>query len=47
VGGMGKLLSITATPAQNALDRLIDVGILEEVTGQRGIGFIWREKLCG
>ena len=34
-GGVGKLLSITATPAQNALDRLIDAGILEEVTGQK------------
>jgi Fic family protein len=34
-GGVGELLSITATPAQNALDRLIDAGILEEVTGQK------------
>jgi Fic family protein len=34
-GGVGKLLSITATPAQNALERLIEAGILEEVTGQK------------
>ena len=34
-GEAGKFLSITATPAQNALERLMDAGILEEVTGQK------------
>jgi hypothetical protein len=35
VGGVGKLLSITATPSQNALDRPIGAGILQEATGQK------------
>ena len=34
-GKWGKLLSITATPAQNALDRVNDAGVLLEVTGQK------------
>jgi Fic family protein len=34
-GRVGKLLSLTPTSAQKAIDRLTDAGILQEVTGQK------------